>query len=52
MLTANAMEEHIQAAKAVGADQHLAKPVRPAQLLEALARSRLKSSTAEFSAAG
>jgi signal transduction histidine kinase/ActR/RegA family two-component response regulator len=42
MLTANAMEEHIAAAKAVGADLHLAKPMRPAQLLEALARARMK----------
>jgi signal transduction histidine kinase/ActR/RegA family two-component response regulator len=41
MLTANAMEEHVVAAKAAGADQHLAKPVRPAQLLEALARARM-----------
>ncbi|WP_165188885.1 ATP-binding protein [Caulobacter soli] len=41
MLTANAMEEHIQAAKAAGADLHLSKPVRPAQLLEALARTRM-----------
>jgi signal transduction histidine kinase/CheY-like chemotaxis protein len=42
MLTANAMEEHVAAAKAVGADLHLAKPVRPAQLLEALARVRTR----------
>jgi signal transduction histidine kinase/ActR/RegA family two-component response regulator len=42
MLTANAMEEHIAAARAVGADLHLAKPMRPAQLLEALARVRMK----------
>jgi len=41
MLTANAMEEHVSAAKAAGADLHLAKPVRPAQLLEALARARM-----------
>ncbi len=39
MLTANAMEEHIAAAKAAGADLHLAKPLHPAQLLEALARA-------------
>jgi CheY-like chemotaxis protein len=42
MLTANAMEEHISAAKAVGADLHLSKPMRPAQLLEALARVRTR----------
>jgi signal transduction histidine kinase/ActR/RegA family two-component response regulator len=41
MLTANAMEEHVAAAKAVGADLHLSKPVRPGQLLEALARARM-----------
>ena len=39
MLTANAMEEHVAAAKAAGADLHLAKPLHPAQLLEALARA-------------
>jgi CheY-like chemotaxis protein len=39
MLTANAMEEHVSsAAKAAGADLHLAKPVHPDQLLIALAR--------------
>jgi signal transduction histidine kinase/CheY-like chemotaxis protein len=52
MLTANAMAEHISAAKAAGADQHLAKPVRPAQLLEALARARMTRGPTEFSAAG
>jgi CheY-like chemotaxis protein len=52
MLTANAMEEHVSAAKAVGADLHLAKPVRPAQLLEALARARMTRGPTEFSAAG
>jgi signal transduction histidine kinase/ActR/RegA family two-component response regulator len=40
MLTANAMEEHVAAAQAAGADLHLAKPLHPAQLLEALARAR------------
>ncbi len=52
MLTANAMEEHVAAAKAVGADLHLAKPVRPAQLLEAVARARMTRGPTEFSAAG
>ena len=52
MLTANAMAEHISAAKAAGADQHLSKPVRPAQLLEALARARMTRGPTEFSAAG
>jgi CheY-like chemotaxis protein len=52
MLTANAMAEHVSAAKAAGADQHLSKPVRPAQLLEALARARMTRGPTEFSAAG
>jgi signal transduction histidine kinase/ActR/RegA family two-component response regulator len=52
MLTANAMEEHVTAAKAAGADLHLAKPVRPALLLEAVARARMTRRGATFSAAG
>jgi len=40
MLTANAMEEHVAAAQAAGANLHLAKPLHPAQLLEALARAQ------------
>ena len=40
MLTANAMEEHVASERAAGADLHLAKPLRPGQLLEALARVR------------
>jgi len=40
MLTANAMEEHIAAARAAGADLHLAKPLHPVQLVEALALAR------------
>ena len=40
MLTANAMEEHIAAAQAAGADLHLAKPLHPVQLVEALALAR------------
>ena len=51
MLTANAMEEHVSAARAAGADLHLAKPVRPAQLLEALARARLAHAAGELSVA-
>ncbi|MFY8208501.1 MAG: hypothetical protein ACOVOE_04050, partial [Caulobacter sp.] len=43
MLTANAMEEHVAAARAAGADLHLAKPLHPAHLLEALARVRRSS---------
>ncbi len=37
MLTANAMDEHVEAAHAAGADLHIAKPLRPAQLIAALA---------------
>jgi len=40
MLTANAMDEHVAAAEAAGADLHLAKPLHPAALVEALARAR------------
>jgi CheY-like chemotaxis protein len=52
MLTANAMEEHVSAAKAAGADLHLAKPVRPAQLLEALAQARRAHGAPAVSVAG
>ena len=51
MLTANAMEEHVAAAKAAGADLHLSKPVRPQQLLEAVARARIGRASVEMSAA-
>ncbi|MES2033789.1 MAG: ATP-binding protein [Pseudomonadota bacterium] len=40
MVTANAMDEHIEAAAAAGADLHIAKPLRPAQLVAALAMAR------------
>jgi CheY-like chemotaxis protein len=40
MLTANAMDEHVEAAHAAGADLHIAKPLRPAQLVAALAAAR------------
>ncbi|MDP1737672.1 MAG: ATP-binding protein [Caulobacter sp.] len=40
MLTANAMDEHIEAARVAGADLHVAKPLRPAQLFAALALAR------------
>ena len=38
MLSANAMRQHAEEARAAGADLHLAKPVRPAALLEAVAQ--------------
>ncbi len=37
MLTANALAEHIAAGRAAGADGHLAKPISPAGLLQAIA---------------
>ncbi len=37
MLTANALDEHVQASLAAGADLHLSKPLRAAELLEAIA---------------
>ena len=40
MLTANAMDEHVEAARAAGADLHVAKPLHPAQLFAALAMAR------------
>jgi CheY-like chemotaxis protein len=33
MLTANALPEHVAAARAAGADKHLAKPFEAAELL-------------------
>jgi len=41
MVTANAMDEHIEAAMEAGADLHIAKPLRPAQLVAALAAARM-----------
>ena len=40
MLTANAMDEHVEAARVAGADLHVAKPLHPAQLFAALAMAR------------
>ena len=36
MLTANALDEHVAAGRAAGADQHLSKPIRPDALLAAV----------------
>ena len=36
MLTANAMDEHVQSSFAAGADRHISKPVRALELLEAM----------------
>jgi hypothetical protein len=40
MLTANAMDEHVAAAHAAGADLHVAKPLNPGLLVQALASAR------------
>jgi CheY-like chemotaxis protein len=37
MLTANAMGEHVEAARKAGADRHMAKPLRPEALMRAVA---------------
>ncbi len=37
MLTANALDEHVKASLAAGADRHLSKPIRPMELLETIA---------------
>jgi signal transduction histidine kinase/CheY-like chemotaxis protein len=37
MLTANAMDEHVRASLAAGADRHLSKPIRAVDLLQAMA---------------
>jgi CheY-like chemotaxis protein len=39
MLTANALDEHVRASLAAGADEHLPKPIRAASLFEAMARA-------------
>jgi signal transduction histidine kinase/AmiR/NasT family two-component response regulator len=36
MLTANALDEHVRASLAAGADRHLSKPIRAAELIEAI----------------
>jgi signal transduction histidine kinase/ActR/RegA family two-component response regulator len=38
MLTANALDEHVRASRAAGADEHLPKPIRAASLFEAMVR--------------
>lgn len=42
MVTANAMPEDARASRAAGADRHLAKPVNPALLFQALSESLLR----------
>ncbi|HEY2658763.1 MAG TPA: ATP-binding protein [Caulobacteraceae bacterium] len=39
MLTANALDEHVRASHAAGADEHLSKPIRADALVQAIARA-------------
>jgi len=56
MLTANAMDEHVRASMAAGADRHLSKPIRAHDLLQAMAQLILErahpSGSAEEQLAG
>src|SRR5262249_13048034 len=38
MRPANALDDHVRASRAAGADEHLPKPIRAASLFEAMAR--------------
>ncbi|WGM40847.1 ATP-binding protein [Caulobacter sp. NIBR1757] len=51
MLTANALDEHVQASLAAGADAHLSKPVRADSLLAAIAAA-LEPGEVELAEAG
>jgi CheY-like chemotaxis protein len=51
MLSANAMDEHIEAAHQAGADMHVAKPLHPTLLVEALAQARLTRTSLSVAAA-
>ena len=51
MLTANALDDHVQASLAAGADAHLSKPVRADSLLAAIAAA-LEPAEQELAAAG
>jgi signal transduction histidine kinase/CheY-like chemotaxis protein len=47
MLTANAMDEHVAASLAAGADLHISKPVRAAELLGAISAMAFSASIGE-----
>jgi two-component system, sensor histidine kinase len=51
MLTANAMDEHREAAAAAGADHHIAKPVTPESLLAGIAATLAAGARAREAAA-
>lgn len=50
-LTANAMVEHVQSSLAAGSDIHLAKPIRPADLIAALGACAAGMASAQITAA-
>jgi CheY-like chemotaxis protein/nitrogen-specific signal transduction histidine kinase len=51
MLTANALDEHVRASREAGADEHLSKPIRAANLFEAMARVLAEGAAAQTAAA-
>ena len=51
MLTANALDEHVAAGRAAGADMHLSKPIRPDALLTAVMKASSGRLLAEVEAA-
>ena len=50
MLTANALPEHVMAARLAGADEHLAKPISAASLLKVVAQAAAESGEARHAA--
>ena len=52
MLTANALDEHVQSSLAAGADAHLSKPVRADSLLAAIGAALGPVEPAEYAEAG
>jgi len=50
MLTANALDEHVRASREAGADEHLSKPIRAANLFETMAHVLAQSELAEAAA--
>ena len=50
MLTANALDEHVRASREAGADEHLSKPIRAANLFDTMAHVLAQSELAEAAA--
>ncbi len=48
MLTANALDEHVRASLTAGADLHLSKPLRAAELLDAIAAMTAEAEPADI----